>query len=140
MPVGHRGAGARGERCAPLVGVGCDRGRQQRHGDRGGSRELHHGAVEVVAGFEQHHLVAGLQQGQQRGCDALGGAGAHEHLRVRIQVQTVVRGLVRGDGPTERGDPDDGGVLVVTGLQGGRRGVEHLLRRVEVREALAQVD
>jgi hypothetical protein len=99
----------------------------------------HGGGVRVVVRLDQDHLVAGLDQRQQRGRDRLGGTDGHQDLGVRVVREPVPR-TVRGDGAAQHRHAGAGRVLVHArpDRRLGRR--EHRRRAIGVGEALTEVD
>ena len=106
-----------GDRRAQLVEVGPEVGRPQ--GDRAatGAAHVEHRDVGVVVGLQHDHLVARVDEAEQRGGDGLGAAGGHHHLAVRVDGEAVVALLVARDRGPQRGDADARGVLVGTVLE-----------------------
>jgi hypothetical protein len=136
-------AGAVGDRVAQLVQVEAEGAVVRAEGDRDAGAARHRDArrVRVVVRLQRDHLVARLQQGQQRGGDGLGGARGDQHLGVGVAGQPVEALLVFGDGGTQFGDARAGRVLVAAAVaQGAHRGLAHLFGAVGVGKALAQVD
>ena len=95
--------------------------------------------VGVVEGLQGHHLVAGVDEGQDRRGQGLGSSGGDEHLGVGIVSQAVVPRGVVGDGLPERGDAAARRVLVEAGRDGRPGLVEHEGGAVGVRKALTEV-
>jgi len=118
-------AGARGDGVFEFIQVGAEAGGAQgdRDPDPAGHGDV--GGVGVVVGLERDHLVAGLDQGEQRGRHGLGGAGGDQDLGVRVVGQVVEALGVRGDGVPELRDAGAGRVLVAAAVEDGvgdRRG------------------
>ena len=133
--------GPAGHRVAQHVQVGPEGRRPQRHRHPGGAGHRDARRIGVVVGLERDHLVAGLQQREHGRRDRLGGAGRHQHLGVRVDLQPVEPLLVGGDGLPQLRDARAGRVLVAAaGQDGVGGGPGDLGRAVGVREALAQVD
>ena len=123
------------------VKVEC--GRVERHVDGLGTRKDRVGAVVLVERREDDDLIAGVRDRHHGGHHGLGGAAGdydvlvgvdrHAHKVLLLGRERLAHGL---------GAPGDG-VLVIERLGVGRDGaeaLEQLRRRVEVREALREVD
>ena len=129
----------RGDGGPQRVDVEAEVRRAQGHRAPYAAGHLDAGDVGVVEGLQDDHLVTGVHEGQDRGGDRLGGAGGHQHLGGRVELDAVVPGLVRGDRVPQLGHAGPGRVLVVAGPQRLDRGLDDRARTVLVREALAEV-
>ena len=106
---------------------------------RAGERDAR--GVGVVVRLEGDDVAPGLAQREQRRGDGLGGARGDEHLGVGVVLERPYHfAWCAAIACAQLGDAEPGRVLVVTGADGGDRGVEHLGGAVLVGEALAQVD
>ena len=120
VPVGR---GVRGERDRPVHAAG--------QGDRR--------RVLVVERLEGEHLVARLDEREDRRRERFGRPGRDQDLRGRIPVQPVPGRLVRGHGLPQRGDPRPGRVLVRAAADRLDGGLGHDRGRRVVGIALAEV-
>ena len=98
------------------------------------------GPVVLVERFEDHGLVAGVDEGEHGRHHRLRRAAGDDQVRLRIGVDPV-----EGLRPTSDRVPQflrapGDGVLVVARVEGALRRIGELARRVEVRVALGQVD
>ena len=132
--------GARRHRGPQRVDVEPEVGRPQRHRPAYAARHLDHRDVRVVVGLQHDHLVARVDQPEQRRCDPLGAAGGHHHLAVRVELEAVVALLVPRDRLPQLGSAGPRCVLVGAVLQGPHRRRDHLRRPVLVGEPLPEVD
>ena len=132
--------GASREGGAQLVGVEAPRGWVQVDEAGNAPTPADHGQVAVVERLEHDHLVARLDEAEQRGGEGLGGAGGHHRLPRPVDVEAVEAAAVGGDGLAQLGDSHHRGVLVpaVHGLAGGA--LQHVEGEALVGEALAEVD
>ncbi len=123
--------GARGDRVAQFVQVQVVRAvaGTQGDGDSGAAREGDGGGVRVVVRLQRDDLVAGLDQGQQRGGDRLGGARRDQDLGVGEALAQVDRAGANGQGrhlgedrrPELREASVEHGTVVWRGLRGSWR-------------------
>src|SRR5439155_492948 len=96
--------------------------------------------VVLVERFEDHGLVAGVDEGEHGRHPCLRGAAGDDQVRLRIGVDPVEALRPTSDRvPQFLRAPGDG-VLVVARVEGALRRIGELARRVEVRVALGQVD
>ena len=114
--------------------------RLQEHGHRPGAGQRDARLVAVVHRLEDDDLVAVVEHAEQGTGQRLGRAGRDEDLGVRVVLEAVEALLVAGDGVPQHGQARAGRVLVDAAADGLDGGVEHLVRAVGVREALAEVD
>ena len=106
---------------------------------RAGHRDV--GDVGVVVRLERDHLVARLEQGEQRGGDGLGRARGDQHLGVRVVAEAVEPLLVARHGRRSSGMPVGGRVLVALPARTASAAASAIDRRaVDVGEPLAEVD
>jgi hypothetical protein len=75
--------------------------RAERDGPRDAPGHRDARGVAVVHRLEQHDLVAGVQQCEQRGGQRLGGARGDQHLGVRVVGQATEALLMIGDRLTQ---------------------------------------
>ena len=140
--VDQHGPRPRRERVPQRVHIDSDMAARadQPRGATSGPGHRHRGHVGVVIRLDDDHLVVVLHQAHHRGGDGLRRADRHQRLGVRIVHQAGARRLVGDDRVTQLGDPRPGRVLVVAVAKRPHRRLDHRLRPVRVREALAQVD
>ena len=100
-----------------------------------------HARVGVVERLERHHLVARVDESEQRRSDRLGRAGGDHDLGGGVEVEAVEPLLVLGDRQPQVGlTPGPGGYWLTPGPDRRDRRLGHLDRAVGVGEALAEVD
>ena len=99
----------------------------------------HVGGVGVVERFEQHHLVARIDQRLHRREQRLGGPHRDQQLRGRVERAPDPRAQLERRLLEQRRRPRERGVLLIPADAVGQR-LERRARRVEVGEALPQVD
>ena len=90
-------------------------GTEQPDADPGAAGQIDRCRVRVVERFERDHLVAGIDERQDRGRQRLGRAGGDQHLGVRVVVQAVVALRVIADRLPQRLDAASRRVLVDAG-------------------------
>ena len=125
------------------LAIEVERGRVERHIDGLSARENRVGAVVLVERREDDDLVSGVCDRHHGGHHGLGGAACdydvlvgvdrHAHKVFLLGRECLAHGL---------GAPSDG-VLVIERLgvsRDGAEALEQLCRRIEVREALREVD
>ena len=98
------------------------------------------GPVVLVEGREDDHLVAGVDQAQHGGDHGLGRAARDGDLALGVDLAPEEGPVGLSDGSPQNRRAPRGGVLVVAVSHRLRRGLEQLRRRVEVGEALGEVD
>ena len=133
-------ARAVGDGGAEVVRIGREVGTSQRHRHVDAAREGDDGTIGVVDGLERDHLVPGVDEGEQRGREGLGGTRGDQHLGVGVDVEAVEPLLVPGDRLAQHGHAESGRVLVEPGGDGVAGGLQDLGRAVLVGEALAEVE
>ena len=125
---------------AQFLRVEAPVGRLQPDVTRGGAAQLGVGAVVLVERLEQHHFVARIEHGQQRGDHALGGAAADRDFAVGVEFHAIGPPVFGCDGIAKRlGAPGDG-VLIDVGVDGFGRGALQNRGRGKIGEALRQID
>ncbi len=122
------------------VGVKVEGGGDQGHED--GLAVGHDGLGPVVfkVGGEHDDLIPRVGEGEDGIHHGLGGADGDHHIGFRVQVQAHEMAALFGQGLAEVGGAHGDGILM--GADGAHLGqpVGHGLGRVEIREALGQVD
>jgi hypothetical protein len=132
--------GTRRDQAGQAVEVDAEVGRAQGDGHSHAAGHLEAGDVGVVVRLEAEHLVAGVDEGQQRCGDRLGRAGRHENLARRVVLEAVEAALMVRDRIAQLGDPGAGRVLVSAGPQRVHGSVDDHGRAVGVGESLAEID
>ena len=102
--------------------------------------EVDRGGVRVVERLQGDHLVAGVDERQDRRGQGLGGAGGDQDLGIGVVAQAVMPSGVVGDRGPQRRDPAARRVLVDSGRDRRLRLLQHEVGPVAVRETLAEVD
>ena len=98
------------------------------------------GGVVLVEGGEDDHLVARIAHGHHRRHHRLGAAAGDDEMPVRVELEAGEAPHLAGEGLTEpRGAPGDG-ILVMRTARGPLKGGQQGLRRIEIGEALGEVD
>ena len=138
--VDHQRLGPLAERRGQLVVVEPEVRSEQSDPDPYAPGQVDRGRVGVVERLERDHLVARVDERQERRRDGLGGPGGDQYLAVRVVAQPVVPAAVLGDRLPQRPDAAARRVLVDAAGDGRPGLVEHEVRAVGVREALAEVD
>ena len=143
--VDQQQLGARGDRGPQVGGVerpaaGAVGRRMERDGPGHAAGHRDARGVAVVHRLEQHDLVAGVEQGEQRAGQRLGGAGGDQDLVRGVVGQAAEALRVVGDRLAQLGEARAGRVLVGGGADGGPRHVEDLGRAGVVGESLPEVD
>ena len=116
-------------------------GRRQRHRANEAAGHRHARGVGVVGWLEDDHLVARVDDRQQRVVQKLGGAAGHGDLGVGIDRRPgrPAAAVVVGQRPPQPRSPGAGRVLVAVLADMARRGLLDEVRRREVGEPLPQV-
>ena len=105
-----------------------------------GAAEDRVGTVVLVERGEDDDAVAGVRDGHDRAHHGLGGAAGDHDLRLGVDVEAHARRLLGGERGAEIGRAPGNGVLVGPGVGDLGKPVEDGARRVEVGEALREVD
>ena len=98
------------------------------------------GRYEVVHRLENHHLVAGLDHGQNGRCQRLGAAGGDHHLGHRIERKAVPAPVMGRDRLPQLREAHHRRILVVAVHHRVRRGPPDILRSGMVGKTLAEID
>ena len=114
--------------------------RLEPHEARHAAGALHQRQVGVVERLEQHHLVAGLDQRQQRAGERLGGAGGHHDLGLGIEREILPVPVMRGDRLAQFRQAQHRRILVPAVDHRLGRLAPHVLRPGIVGKALAEID
>jgi len=99
--VEQQGARARRDGRFESARVEPEVGRGERNADELGAGESGRGRVGIVEGLKGDQLVVGVEQGEQRREDRLGGAGVNRDFALRVVVQPIEAALVVGHGARE---------------------------------------
>ena len=100
----------------------------------------HERQVGVVHRLEQHHFVAGRDEGQQGSRERLGGAGGDHHLALGIERQALPMAVMRRDRRAQLRQPHHGRILIPTLDHGVGRLAAHVLGTRIVGKALPEID
>ena len=138
--VDHDGARAVAERALQFVGIEAPIGFAQPHVFRFGAGEDRIRAVVLVERLEDDHLVSGIDTRQHHGHHRFGGPAADRDLLVGVHRHAVAAREVRGDGVPQRMGAVRRRILILFGLDRRAGGVLDHLRRLEIREALREID
>ena len=138
--VQHHDAGPRPEGLRQRGLVEAEGRGLQRHDPRHAARPPYEGQVGVVHGREQHDLVAGLDQRQERAGQRLRGPGGDHHLGLRVEDETLVPRVMGGDRLPQGRQPHHRGILVPAVAERPRAPLADILRPGIVGEALAEID
>ena len=130
----------RGERALQGLLVDLPGGPGHRHELRLRTAHDRIGAIVLVERFRDHDLVPGVHDAEHRGHHRLRGSARDDDVRLRVRVDPVEPLRLRGDRvPEGLGAPRDR-VLLIGPSKSLAGGLDDLLRRVEVREPLGEVD
>ena len=129
-----------GARSLELGLVKGERGSVELHVGGLGAAQDRVGPVVLVERAENDDAVARVRDGHDRAHHGLGGATRDHDLGLRVNVETHARALLGGKRGAKVGGAPGDGVLVWAGVGHLGEAVGDLRGRVEVREALGQVD
>ena len=114
--------------------------RSQRHETRDAARALHKRQIGVVCRLEQNDFVAGLNGGENRAGDGLGGARGHHRFRRRVDFHAMEPPVMFGDRAAQLRQAHHRRILIVA-VQDGVGGLAaHVLGTGIVGKALPQID
>ena len=122
------------------VRVKSELGRVERKIYRLGTRENGISAVILIERGEHDDLVPGIGNGHHRRHHSLGASAGHDYLAVRVDAAPHKAGLLLGESFTEVLSSPRYGILVEVLASYFCEAVENLSRRLEVGEALREVD
>ena len=133
-------AGARRQRGGEPLPIHGKRGRLQGEAFEYAAGQRHRRRIAIVAGIEADHLIAGAHQRADGGEQRFGGAGGDGHFSSGVRQPAIQLGGFVGDGFAQRRHPGHRRILV--GALGDVPGQAffQVVRPVEIREALRQVD
>ena len=123
-----------------LRGVEVPLRRPQAYEARHRAGEDRVGAVVLVEGLEDDHLVAGIEHREKGGNHGLGRPARDRDLTLGVHGQAVEPLELPRDGLAQRPRPPSDGVLVDVGGNGAARRFFHLFGSREIGEALGEVD
>ena len=123
-----------------FVFVKAEMRRMERHVDRLGARENRIGCVVLVEGRKDDDLISRIARRHHRDHHRLGAAAGDHEMPIRIDVESgEVRDLARQRLTKARSAPRHG-ILMKRTARGALQGSQNLLRRIEIRKALREVD
>ena len=138
--VDDDGPGALREGALELGGVEAPLRRPQADEARHRAGQDRVGAVVLVEGLEDHHLVAGIEDREESGNHGLGRAARDRDLALGIHRHAVEPLEFLRDGLAQRPRPPRDGVLVDVRGDGAAGRFLHLLGSREIGKALGEVD
>jgi hypothetical protein len=138
--VDDDGLGLRGEGAAEFVGVEGPIGGVEGDEFAGGAAELEVGVIVFVVGLEDDDFVTGVDESEEDGGHAFGGAADDGDLAGGVDIEAVVMAGFVGDRLAEGRDAPGDGVLIVVGFDGARGGGFEPSGGREIGEALREVD
>ena len=107
--VDQQRLGSRAEGPLELGQVQSEVGPEQADANPNPAGEIDRGSIGVIERLQSDHLITGVDESQDCGCQSLGRAGRDQHLRVGVVVQPVEPCTVVDYGLPQRAIPRPGG-------------------------------